>query len=62
MLDGRQIAVIAHATTANHDRAQALLAETQPGQSWENTITARLTLLCAPHRTPAGNGMDPLTA
>jgi hypothetical protein len=46
MLDGRQIAVIAHATAGNHDEALALLHVTQPGQPWEAAVTACLTLLC----------------
>lgn len=50
MLDGRQIAVIAHATAGDHSGALALLRDTQPGQPWEDAVTACLTLLCQPHK------------
>ncbi|MGH3565520.1 MAG: hypothetical protein ACRDRH_05720 [Pseudonocardia sp.] len=46
MLDGRQVAVIAHATTGDTDGALALLDDTQPGQPWENAVTACLTTQC----------------
>jgi hypothetical protein len=46
MLDGRQIAVIDHATAGNYDAASALLRTTKPGKPWETAVTACLTLLC----------------
>ncbi|WP_236808250.1 hypothetical protein [Amycolatopsis albispora] len=46
MLDGRQIAVIAHAVSGDADSALALLAETTPGDPWENAVTACLTIQC----------------
>jgi hypothetical protein len=60
MLDGRQIAVIAHATAGHHDKAQALLHTTQPGQPWETAVTACLTLLCQPHPTASTDRSDAL--
>lgn len=53
MLDGRQIAVIAHATTGRHTTAQQLLRTTEPGDPWENAVTACLQRLCAPAPDPA---------
>ena len=47
MLDGRQIAVIAHATAGRHRHARAMLDATQPGEPWENAVTACLLLLTA---------------
>ena len=46
MLDGRQVAVIAHAVNADTDSALALLADTAPGQPWEDAVTACLTIQC----------------
>lgn len=46
MLDGRQVAVIAHAASGDTDNALALLADTAPGEPWENAITACLTIQC----------------
>lgn len=46
MLDGRQIAVIAHAVSGDTDNALALLADTTPGDPWENAVTACLTIQC----------------
>ncbi|MBP2474812.1 hypothetical protein JOF53_003684 [Crossiella equi] len=46
MLDGRQIAVIAHAVSRDTDSALALLAETTSGDPWENAVTACLTIQC----------------
>jgi hypothetical protein len=46
MLDGRQVAVIAHAASADTDSALALLSDTTPGEPWENAVTACLTILC----------------
>ncbi|WP_329317980.1 hypothetical protein [Streptomyces sp. NBC_01262] len=61
MLDGRQVAVLARATTGDHDKAQRLLAETIPGDPWENAVTACLTALCiAPDRRPASHEIEAL--
>jgi len=46
MLDGRQVAVIAHAVAGDTDNALALLAHTTPGEPWENAVTACLTIRC----------------
>lgn len=46
MLDGRQVAVIAHATAGRRARALELLHDTEPGEPWERAVTASLTLLC----------------
>lgn len=46
MLDGRQAAVIAHAVSGDTDSALALLADTTPGEPWENAVTACLTIQC----------------
>jgi hypothetical protein len=48
MLDGRQVAVIAHAVSGDTDSAIALLADTTPGEPWENAVTACLTIHCHP--------------
>lgn len=51
MLDGRQITVIAHATAGHHRQARVMLEATQPGEPWENAVTACLLLL-----VPGGAG------
>ncbi|MFD8750081.1 hypothetical protein ACFV0O_03710 [Kitasatospora sp. NPDC059577] len=48
ILDGRQVAILARATTDDLPGALALLATTQPGAPWENAVTAVLTALCRP--------------
>ncbi|MEV7028213.1 hypothetical protein [Kitasatospora sp. NPDC093558] len=48
ILDGRQTAVLAHATTGDLPAALALLEDTEPGAPWENAVTAVLTALCRP--------------
>ncbi|AQS66869.1 hypothetical protein [Streptomyces pactum] len=55
MLDGRQTAVIAALTAGDTTRAAALLAETKPGDPWEQAVTACLTVLC---RRDAGQPVD----
>jgi len=63
MLDGRQVAVLARATTGDHDDAQQLLADTAPGEPWENAVTACLTALCRPpDRQSADHELDALLA
>lgn len=49
IFDGRQVAVLARATAGDIDGALALLADTLPGDPWENTVTACLTALCRQH-------------
>ncbi|WP_188299523.1 hypothetical protein [Streptomyces sp. CBMA156] len=48
ILDGRQVAVLAAATTGDLPGALTLLAATDPGEPWENAVTAVLTALCRP--------------
>ncbi|MFF3074206.1 hypothetical protein ACFVSN_40370 [Kitasatospora sp. NPDC057904] len=48
MLDGRHTAVLARATTGDLPGALALLAVTEPGNPWEDAVTAVLTALCRP--------------
>ncbi|MFJ8625124.1 hypothetical protein ACIRD3_20080 [Kitasatospora sp. NPDC093550] len=43
ILDGRQVAVLARATTGDLPGAHALLEDTEPGDPWENAVTAVLT-------------------
>lgn len=52
MLDGRQISVIAHATAGRYRQARAMLDATQPGEPWEDAVTACLLLLM-PDSDPA---------
>ncbi|ROO52900.1 hypothetical protein EDC02_7851 [Micromonospora sp. Llam0] len=51
MLDGRQIAVIANAAAGRHNQALSLLHDTEPGETWEQAVTACLTLLCRQNPT-----------
>jgi hypothetical protein len=46
LFDGRQIAILAHATSGRRGDALALLAETAPGEPWENAVAAVLTIIC----------------
>ncbi|MFB6892044.1 hypothetical protein ACFCX4_22355 [Kitasatospora sp. NPDC056327] len=46
ILDGRQVAVLARATTGDLPGALALLAGTDSGAPWEDAVTAVLTALC----------------
>lgn len=55
MLDGRQIAVIAHATAGRRASALKLLRDTAPGEPWEHAVTTCLTLLC---QQPTVNSTD----
>ncbi|MFD5299611.1 hypothetical protein ACFWJU_30965 [Streptomyces mutabilis] len=55
MLDGRQTAVLAALTTGDTARAAALLTDTEPGDPWEEAVTACLTVLC---RRDAGQPVD----
>ncbi|MDT5025165.1 MAG: hypothetical protein QOE61_1591 [Micromonosporaceae bacterium] len=51
MLDGRQVAVIAHATAGDSAGALALLRHTASGEHWEDAVTACLTVLSDPGHT-----------
>ncbi|MFI6847331.1 hypothetical protein OG535_34415 [Kitasatospora sp. NBC_00085] len=48
ILDGRQVAVLADATTGDLAGALALLEDTEPGDAWEDAVTAVLSALCRP--------------
>jgi hypothetical protein len=68
MLDGRQVAVLAHATTGDTPAALELCATTLPGDPWEQVVTACLTMLCQPDGTDPSRlatlyqALDPLAA
>ncbi|MFF5455004.1 hypothetical protein ACFY40_27795 [Streptomyces sp. NPDC012950] len=55
MLDGRQVAVLA-ALSSDPGHAVDLVAQTTPGEPWENAITSCLTVMChrAVHRPVDG--------
>lgn len=55
MLDGRQVAVVAALVAGDAEEAAALLADTVPGDPWEQAVTACLTTLC---RRDAGQPVD----
>ncbi|GAA2284750.1 hypothetical protein GCM10010415_63340 [Streptomyces atrovirens] len=46
MLDGRQVAVLAALVAGDAASAAALLADTMPGDPWEQAVTASLAVLC----------------
>ncbi|WP_182903759.1 hypothetical protein [Microbispora sp. H10830] len=48
MLDGRQVAVIAHTMAGELTTARKVLKATQPGEPWEDAVTACLAALCRP--------------
>ncbi|MFC0030087.1 hypothetical protein ACFFMM_11190 [Micromonospora chaiyaphumensis] len=61
MLDGRQVAVIAHATTGQLERARSIIAETARGEPWEEAVTACLAYLCTKAAAkPEGSKLDAL--
>jgi hypothetical protein len=55
MLDGRQVAVLAALLAGDTAGAAVLLADTMPGDRWEQAVTACLTVLC---RRDAGQPID----
>ena len=55
MLDGRQVAVLAALVAGDTAWAAVLLADTTPGDPWEQAVTACLTVLC---RRDAGQPID----
>jgi hypothetical protein len=46
MLDGRQVAVVAEIVMGEATRAASLLANTTPGEPWEQMVTTCLNVLC----------------
>jgi hypothetical protein len=52
MLDGRQVAVIAHTLGGDTRTAVQLIRHTSTGQPWEQAVTACLAVLCR-HQEPA---------
>ncbi len=48
ILDGRQVAVLARATAGDLAGALGLLEATEPGDPWEDAVTAVLKALCRP--------------
>jgi hypothetical protein len=46
LLDGRQIAVLAHSSAGQHETALAMLAASDTPEPWEETVAATLTVLC----------------
>ena len=53
LLDGRQVAIIAHRLTGNPAAGQTLLNESTPAEPWERAVAACLAVLCAPARRPS---------
>ncbi|MEU9742211.1 hypothetical protein AB0E12_23810 [Micromonospora chersina] len=61
MLDGRQVAVLAHGTAGQLQRARMLIAETVAGKPWETAVTACLAYLCTKAAgEPEGASLDAL--
>ncbi|MDG4795154.1 hypothetical protein [Micromonospora sp. WMMD1082] len=58
MLDGRQLTVIAHAIAGRRHHARATVDATQPGETWENAVTACLSLLLADDTPPDRRTVD----
>ncbi|WP_443064659.1 lantibiotic dehydratase [Streptomyces sp. NBC_00582] len=56
MLDGRQVAVLAALVEGDTARAAVLLADTMPGDPWEQAVTACLTGLCRRDAGQTGDG------
>jgi hypothetical protein len=54
MLDGRQVAVIAHTVAGDATEALRILRDTGPGEHWEHAVTACLTMLCRQHAQVSG--------
>lgn len=48
MLDGRQVAVIAHLMLHDHQTASAMVTATAPGEPWEDDVTGLLATVCQP--------------
>ncbi|MFF2041862.1 hypothetical protein ACFVVX_15650 [Kitasatospora sp. NPDC058170] len=59
ILDGRQVAVLAAASTGDLPAALALLEEAEPGDPWEDAVTTVLTALCSSgDQRAAGRAID----
>lgn len=56
LFDGRQIAILAHATSRHREAALRLLAETAPGDPWENAVAAVLGIICRGRATDTEAG------
>lgn len=56
LLDGRQIAALAHSATGEHDEALTLLATSDTPTPWEEAVSATLTVLC---QSRAGRATEP---
>ncbi len=54
MLDGRQVAVIAHAVAGDTTEALRVLRDTRPGDPWEQAVTSCLTVLSRQHAQVSG--------
>jgi hypothetical protein len=52
LLDGQQVAIIAHATTGDHDLAAHLIAESELSTLWEHTVAATLRSTSATGSAP----------
>jgi hypothetical protein len=46
LLDGRQVAVLAHCAAGDHEKAQSLLAATSTPTPWEEAVAACMKVLC----------------
>ncbi|WP_150254820.1 hypothetical protein [Nocardiopsis deserti] len=46
LLDGRQIAVLAHSAAGEHDQALAVIEQTEAQEPWENMVASVLRVLC----------------
>jgi hypothetical protein len=63
LLDGRQVAIVARIVTEMRADALQLLNDTEPGEPWENAVTACLSMLAQPtDRTPATADVAALTS
>jgi len=54
LLDGRQIAVLAHAASGQHDEAERLLKTTTGTEPWENVVADCLRAITRATESPAG--------
>jgi hypothetical protein len=55
LLDGRQVAILAHCAARDYDTARSVLAETSAATPWEEAVAACLRVLCL---TLAGRPAD----
>ncbi|MEV0734152.1 hypothetical protein [Polymorphospora sp. NPDC050346] len=59
LLDGRQVAVLAHCTSGGTATALTILADSRPAEPWEDAVAACLKVLC---ETAAGSRSKAATA